>query len=182
MVAKSGECTIYAEFEGNDEYKPQTVSYKLIVIPQEPLETPTISPAGGTFTGSVDVTITAGSDWGERAITIWYSTKAQTQEEMEDNWNLYEVWPEAPGFDYSVNSKTITIEESCRLIAVAKGYNSLTSEAVICDFIIEPNGINAIELKEALKNGNVYNLQGQRVSSLIKGNIYIVNGKKMMAK
>ncbi len=36
--------------------------------------------------------------------------------------------------------------------------------------------------KANVKNGNIYTLQGQRVNRMIKENIYIVNGKKTVAK
>lgn len=36
--------------------------------------------------------------------------------------------------------------------------------------------------KAGSRHGNIYTLQGQRVSQMTKGNIYIVNGKKTIAK
>ena len=176
-----GEATITAYFDGNEEYKPATASYKVIVNALLPLETPTVTPSGGTFEGPVDVTITAGSDWGTRAVTIWYSTEAATVEEMEDDMDKRTVWPDAPGFDYSVNTKTITIDHSCTLIVEARGYDSLSSEPLVLEFTIEPtNGINSVNADNA-NNDAVYNLQGQRVEKTVKG-IYIQNGKKHIVK
>lgn len=177
-----GTATITATFAGNDEYLPATASYTVTVTPLEPLLTPTVTPAGGTFTEPVEVTITAAADWGDRAVTLWYSTEAQTVEEMEDDW-LYTVWPESPSFDYSQTTKTITIDKSCRLIVEAKGYNSLSSEPVICDFVIEAtDGISDIHANQLSGNEVIYNLKGQRVSTPIRGNIYIIDGRKVMMK
>lgn len=176
-----GEATITAYFDGNEEYKPATASYKVIVNALLPLETPTVTPSGGTFEGPVDVTITAGSDWGTRAVTIWYSTEAASVEEMEDDMDVRTVWPDAPGFDYSVNTKTITIDHSCTLIVEARGYDSLSSEPLVLEFTIEPtNGINSVNADNANTDA-VYNLQGQRVEKAVKG-IYIQNGKKHIVK
>ncbi|MBQ7423066.1 MAG: chitobiase/beta-hexosaminidase C-terminal domain-containing protein [Prevotella sp.] len=177
-----GEATITAYFDGNDEYKPATASYKVTVKALEPLITPTVSPAGGSFAEPVDVTITAGSDWGIRAVTIWYSTNATSVEEMEDDWEKRTVWPESPGFDYSTNSITIKIEKSCKLIVMAKGYNSLSSEAVEVDFVIDPTlKVDGINVDEAIKQRKVYNLQGQRVEKNSKG-VYIIDGRKIVIK
>lgn len=184
MVARDGEVIITAIFDGNDEYKPAEASYKLIVTPLEPLETPVVTPAGGTFAEPVEVTITAGSDWGTRAITLWYSTEAESVEEMEDDYELRTVWPEAPGFDYATNSITLTIEKTCKLIVEARGYDSLMSEPVVLDFVIDPSiatGISNLDLQRALADKKVYNLQGQRVSSVTRG-VYIIDGKKITVK
>ena len=176
-----GEATITAYFDGNEEYKPSTASYKVIINALLPLETPSVTPSGGTFEGPVDVSITAGSDWGTRAVTIWYSTEAASVEEMEDDMDKRIVWPDAPGFDYSVNTKTITIDHSCTLIVEARGYDSLSSEPLVLDFTIEPtNGISTVGA-DSKADDNVYNLQGQRVKKAVKG-IYIQNGKKFIVK
>ena len=45
----------------------------------------------------------------------------------------------------------------------------------------EATGIEAIETSEAVQNGEVYNLAGQRVAAPVKG-LYIVNGKKVLVK
>ena len=42
------------------------------------------------------------------------------------------------------------------------------------------SGINGIHADD-LKNGKVYNLDGQRVAQPTKG-VYVVNGKKMVVK
>ncbi|MDD7318624.1 MAG: chitobiase/beta-hexosaminidase C-terminal domain-containing protein [Prevotella sp.] len=183
LTIKPGEATITATFEGNDEYKPGIASYVVVVNPVAPLLTPTVSPAGGTFASPVEVTLTAASDWGTRAVTLWYSTTADTQEEMESDPSKRTVWPATPDFDYSVNSTKITIDSSCRLIVVAKGYNSATSEAVICDFVIDATmGITDVTTESLLGSKQVYNLQGQRVGTPLKGGVYIVDGKKVVVK
>jgi hypothetical protein len=44
----------------------------------------------------------------------------------------------------------------------------------------DTNGINAIESADML-NGDIFNLQGQKVNRAQKG-VYIVNGKKIVVK
>ena len=51
---------------------------------------------------------------------------------------------------------------------------------IYCKYNGLPTGINSI-LAEAVENGKVYNLQGQKVQKAQKG-LYIVNGKKMVVK
>ena len=176
-----GEATITATFAGNEEYKPATASYKVTIKALEPLIAPTVSPAGGTFEGPVEVTITAGSDWGTRALTIWYSTTAANVEEMESDPTIW--WPE--GNDYTVNSKTITISESCTLIVETRGYNSLVSEPVIATFTITPASGIAEQPSfntQHPSSDTYYDLQGRPVSKVSKGGVYITNGKKVFIK
>ena len=51
---------------------------------------------------------------------------------------------------------------------------------IYCNYNGIPTGINSI-LAEAVENGKVYNLQGQKVQKTQKG-LYIVNGKKQVVK
>ena len=51
---------------------------------------------------------------------------------------------------------------------------------IYCKYNGIPTGINSI-LAEAVENGKVYNLQGQKVQKTQKG-LYIVNGKKQVVK
>ena len=61
--------------------------------------------------------------------------------------------------------------------------NDTKAVLVKIDFIYEEEtGINAINMDDALLNGNVYDLSGRRVGNVVKGQIYIVNGKKVLVK
>ena len=45
----------------------------------------------------------------------------------------------------------------------------------------ETTGIEKVETDSANKSlGNIYDLNGNKVSTMLPGNIYIVNGKKVM--
>jgi len=50
------------------------------------------------------------------------------------------------------------------------------------NFVGDETGINAINMDDALLNGNVYDISGRRVGNVVKGQIYIVNGKKVLVK
>ena len=43
-------------------------------------------------------------------------------------------------------------------------------------------GINSISYAERFANDRVYDLNGNRVASPVKGNLYIINGKKVVLK
>ena len=175
----AGTTTVYAVFAGNDAYYPATASYVLTVTEPEPLQSPTISPAGGTFTGPVDVTLTAGSDWGDRALALWYSTTAADFDELTDDPIIW--YPESDNLYATVKSTTIRITESCRLLLVSVGYG-VYSPLVEATFTIneEPTGISNIEA-ERTADATYYNLAGQRVASPKKG-IYVGGGKKRVVK
>lgn len=61
--------------------------------------------------------------------------------------------------------------------------NDETAVLVEFNFTYEvPTGINGINVVNALENGNVFDLSGRKVSNVVKGNVYIVNGKKLLVK
>lgn len=123
-VNQDSTVTITAAFAGNDSYLPATVSMKVTVLHKDPLQAPTISPAGGTFTEPVTVTLKCDD---EDAVTMWYSTKATSAEEFEDDYTLSTITRE--------KEVTITIDKTCRLYVMARGYNS-NSPVVTADFVI----------------------------------------------
>lgn len=121
-VTKDTEVTISAIFAGNETFKPATAEMKVLVKAKTPLKTPVVSPAGGTFTEPVTVTISTDD---ANAVTIWYSTTATSQEEFEDDYTKSTV----------VEDKTtsFTIDKSCRLYVMTRGYNQ-NSAVVTADF------------------------------------------------
>ena len=46
----------------------------------------------------------------------------------------------------------------------------------------ETTGITSYEKENENDNGVIYNLNGQRVTSIQKGQVYIMNGKKYLAR
>lgn len=60
-------------------------------------------------------------------------------------------------------------------------------QAVLIDVVItfateEAAGINSVSNSESLKSAAIYNLSGQRVKSIVRGGLYIINGKKVLLK
>lgn len=77
----------------------------------------------------------------------------------------------------------LKVGDKVKIAGVLKNFkkDDTTTQEVTGSYIVELNGattgINAAEVKTAVKNGAIYNLAGQRVSKSYKG-IVIVNGKK----
>ena len=62
-IVGPGETTIKAIFEGDSNYKPQTVSYALTVTDdRETVATPVINPASGTVASGAEVTISCSTN------------------------------------------------------------------------------------------------------------------------
>lgn len=66
--------------------------------------------------------------------------------------------------------------------AYMKANSNLSSNVAIMEFADGPTAVEAVENKQADsgKRMPIYNLNGQRVATPVKGHIYIVNGKKVM--
>ncbi|MDO4512156.1 MAG: PKD domain-containing protein [Bacteroidales bacterium] len=110
---KTGSATITASFAGNDDFKAGSASYTLTVIEKPVIAAPTISPAGGTFTEPVTVTITSEDPLCK---AIWYSTELTSVDDMGYDEKTIIV----PG-----NVATVTIDSTCTLLAVAVGDNNI---------------------------------------------------------
>ena len=123
-VERDSEVTISAVFAGNDTYKPQTVEMKVLVKTRTPLKTPVVAPMGGTFSAPVEVTISTDD---ENAVTIWYSDKAASEEEFVGDYTKSVI----------TESREVkfTIDKSCRLYVMTRGYN-VNSAVVTANFII----------------------------------------------
>ena len=65
----------------------------------------------------------------------------------------------------------------------AEGVNGLSRLNAI---FVEPNEATAVmgikEYRDMMQNGTVYNLQGVKVTAPVKGQMYIQNGRKFVAK
>ena len=110
---KVGQATVTASFAGNDDFKAGSASYTLIVKEKPVIAAPTVSPEGGTFTEPVTVTITSNDPLCK---AIWYSTTLTDVEDMGYDEQTIIV----PG-----NEATVTIDETCKLLAVAVGDNNV---------------------------------------------------------
>ena len=115
---------ITALFAGDTNWLPDTATCMVKVLAQKPLETPRVTPLGGTFSAPVTVTITTHDS---RAVTIWYSKTAKSAEEFQDD-NTKSVITQ----DSTV---TLTIDKTCTLYVMTRGYN-VNSEVVTAHFVI----------------------------------------------
>ena len=123
-VTSTTDVTITATFAGNDEYLPDTATMTVTVVAQQPLTTPVVTPAGGTFNAPVDVTISTDDD---RTVTIWYSTTAQSEEEFDDDYTKNTI--------VEGKTTTFTLDKSCRLYVMTRG-NNVNSAIRSYDFTI----------------------------------------------
>ena len=64
-----------------------------------------------------------------------------------------------------------------------EGVNGLSRLDIVWD---EPNEATAVlgikEYRDMMQNGTIYNLQGVKVTAPVKGQMYIQNGRKFVAK
>ena len=111
-VTEQKTVTITARFAGNETYLPGVATMRVTVVPNPPLATPQVSPAGGTYNDSVEVTITSTD---ERSVTIWYSTTAKSEEEFESDYTKSTV--------VEGKEAKFTIDKSCTLYVMTRGYN-----------------------------------------------------------
>lgn len=123
-VTETQTVTITATFAGNDFYLPDTARMLVTVVARQPLKTPVVTPAGGTYNEPVQVTISTDD---ANAVTIWYSTTAKSAEEFEDDYTKSTI---VEGHD-----ATLTLDSTCTLYVMTLGYN-VKSAVVKADFVI----------------------------------------------
>ena len=75
-----------------------------------------------------------------------------------------------------VGSGSVAAGKAYLKIAVAN-----TNAPLAIDFDGETTGVNTLNVERGTLNGEVYNLNGQRVAQPTKG-LYIVNGRKVVVK
>lgn len=101
------------------------------------------------------------------------------------NWTGNAQAPACVKFDngvdyYCYNITGLTDQTISTYWAIA---NDTKAVLVKIDFIYGTgDAINEINVDDALNNGNVFDLTGRRVGNVVKGHIYIVNGKKFLVK
>ncbi len=124
-VTETKTVTITATFAGNSEFKPDTASMKVTVVAKQPLKTPEVSPLGGTFDAPVEVTVTTDDD---NAVAVWYSTTAKSADEFRESDNTESTVVKG-------KTATFTIDKTCTLYVMTRGYNT-ESDVVTADFTI----------------------------------------------
>lgn len=139
-VKETQTVTITATFAGNDEYKPATATMKVTVVALPPLKTPVVTPDSGTYNEPVKVTISTDD---ENAVTIWYSTKVGSIEEFEESDSTTSVIVEG-------KETTLTIDKTCTLYVMTRGYNT-NSEVVTAQYVINEPIVADFTTDKALK-------------------------------
>lgn len=123
-VEQTQTVIITASFAGNAEFKPGEAKMFVTVEAKQPLKTPVVTPLGGTFDAPQNVTVTTDD---ENAVTIWYSTTAKDADEFQEDVTKSTV--------VEGKSTSFTIDKSCTLYVMTRGYNQ-NSEVVTAQFVI----------------------------------------------
>ena len=124
--------------------------------------------------GTTDGWRNAAGDWQTWGADAYFYVKADFSAAESQ---LYDVGTMDPGMNANIKADDVFTAK----YAFVKGgdtYNAVVLNAVIT--MIAPDAINGIAL-DAEKNV-VYDLAGRRVKNVVKGNLYIVNGKKVLVK
>lgn len=110
-----------------------------------------------------------------------------------ENHVNYQAIQYYPGFEDGVGTKTplpanLTLAAGTYRIIADVDFNKDSSKGMSFDrFLLEgtlsaATAINSITTEKVVKNGVMYNIAGQRISTPVRGQIYIMNGKKYIAK
>jgi hypothetical protein len=161
---KAGTSLIAAIFKGDATFLPDTAWYMLNVKAKEPLMPVTMTPAGGTFPAPVTVTLTATG----KAKTIWYSTTANSVDELLDKPVIV-----------AGQTATVVIDHTCTLRAVAVDYNNVSVETVAHFVIEDPSAVTTVNAANLQQRRVVYTLDGRRVFTPTASGVYIVDGTKI---
>ncbi len=152
----------YSPYDGNDEFNTFAVDYNKYI------------PGVGSSSAS-NAAIAAASNKTQFDIVLDYGTKT-----------MYCTTSSSKG---TVTTEAIALPELVPAkFVLYSGYNNADRRCWFDNLIIQniaagdPN--NAIGNVEAIRpvDNNMYNLQGQRILAPVKGQIYIQNGRKMIAK
>lgn len=152
----------YSPYDGNDEFNTFAVDYNKYI------------PGVGSSSAS-NAAIAAASNKTQFDIVLDYGTKT-----------MYCTTSSSKG---TVTTEVIALPELVPAkFVLYSGYNNADRRCWFDNLIIQniaagdPN--DAIGNVEAIRpvDNNMYNLQGQRILAPVKGQIYIQNGRKMIAK
>lgn len=88
------------------------------------------------------------------------------------------TWTSSDASVASVSGGTVTALKAGKATIIA----SCGGKAATCEVVVfSATGIGSVESDKTEKH-DIYNLNGQRVTTMRKGGIYIVNGRKVLAK
>ena len=124
--------------------------------------------------GTTDGWRNAAGDWQTWGADAYFFVKANFA--AAEN-QLYEVGTMDPEMNANIKADDVFTAK----YAFVK--NNDTHDAVVLDVVVKmtpADGINGIALDG--ENNVVYDLTGRRVKNVVKGNLYIVNGKKVLVK
>ena len=151
----------YSPYDGNDEFNTFAVDYNKYI------------PGVGSSSAS-NAAIAAASNKTQFDIVLDYGTKT-----------MYCTTSSSKG---TVTTEAIALPELVPAkFVLYSGYNNADRRCWFDNLIIQniaagdPAGVESIEAIRPVDN-NMYNLQGQRILAPVKGQIYIQNGRKMIAK
>ena len=193
-LVAAGTANITAEFAGNDEFEAGSVSYKLIVkAASEPPVDITNTPETAYTVAKANDLITAGQGLETEVYVIGTITKIQ---EVSTSYGNATYWI-GDGTEYSANDLEIyrgyylegeyfTAEDQIKVgdkvIVYGKLVDYKGTKEMTGSSIYSLNGVTTgiSDVKaQTITDGAIYNVAGQRVNKLSKGN-NIVNGKKIV--
>lgn len=108
-MGKSGETTITASFDGDDDYKPGTATYTIKVVEKPAIPTPSVNIPEGTYTEPKVIKISSDYALCEE---IWYSTTAKDSADLVNNH-----------LTASGKETSIMIDDDCTLLCCVFGNN-----------------------------------------------------------
>ena len=128
-----------------------------------------------TASDTYKLTLNENADEGVVEYMLTLDIPANSSMKVLDNLGN---WYPATGPDFVVNDEgnwTVYFRPN------ADGDEFWFEGCIYCQYNGIPTGINSI-FAEAVENGKVYNLNGQKVQNLNKKGLFIVNGKKVVRK
>lgn len=141
-----------------------------------------IKPVSGGFKAG-DIVYIAGAynNKAEKQMTLVITTSATS-----NKTDVVYTTPSLVNGQTSANDPTLesyTLTADCATLYIWRGVGSTTFLTTV--YVVRPdveNGIYEINTDVKSKNSTMYDLQGRRIASPLKGQIYIMNGKKYIGK
>ena len=188
-LVAAGKTTLTAAFAGNDEYEAQSVSIEV-----------TVKEAGGQEQPGDEIKKVTVAEFiaAEVSNTVWYqltgtiknlTNTAYGNFDLEDETGsvyVYGVLSEKGGekkqFEALMAEKGIKEGSKITIIGNRSAHND-KAEVTNAYFVSVENGTSTAIMQPTQKaaQGDIFNLQGQRVEKAVKG-LYIIGGKKMLVK
>ena len=129
------------------------------------------------YVDSINVTATAATGLSDAAKERTTVPETNTEEAVM-NWSGWEIGNYLPatlqGLSGEVEVKMYYFNKVTKVFAVGDLYVEVSAG--------EGTGISSAIIENAAKSNVMYNLAGQRIAAPVSGQIYILNGKKYIAK